>query len=90
MLAQNSTDSKRPKNRKAKNSTVDARYPMAMAAADCLSDSTPSTAPKFMRNSAENTPVPMPYAVTSAVPAVPSLPAPSTSSVHTAMPMGNR
>ncbi len=63
---------------------------MAMAAADCLSDSTPSTAPKFMRNSAENTPVPMPYAVTSAVPAVPSLPAPSTSSVHTAMPMGNR
>ena len=90
MLAQNSTDSKRPKNRKAKNSTVDARYPMAMAAADCLSDSTPSTAPKFMRNSAENTPVPMPYAVTSAVPTVPSLPAPSTSSVHTAMPTGNR
>ena len=90
MLAQNSTDSKRPKNRKAKNSTVEARYPMAMAAADCLSDSTPNTAPKFMRNSAENTPVPIPYAVTRTMPTVPSSPPPSTSSVQMARPVGNR
>lgn len=93
MLAHSTVASRRPKNRNTKNSSVDDKYPMAMLAADCFSDSMPITAPKFIRNSALNTPVPTPYAVTNARPSSPvvlSSAAPRMSNVLTAMPAGNR
>ena len=61
---------------------------MAMAAADCLMESMPMTAPKFIRNKPENTPVARPKPTVNAVPAAPGAPAPKISSVPKAMPVG--
>ena len=61
---------------------------MAMAVADCLMESMPMTAPKFIRNKPENTPVARPKPTANAVPAAPGAPAPRISSVPMAMPAG--